>query len=106
MLTNIHRWLLTASLLLPLLAGCVMQPNALPRPEELTVEEASKIEADAAAWGLTAEQLLLLSELKNSGPAPELTNEVWLNTDAFGGGPLQLADLRGNVTIVEFWTYG
>ena len=33
--------------------------------------------------------------------APELHNEVWLNSD-----PLKLADLRGQVTIVEFWTFG
>ena len=39
--------------------------------------------------------------LPNQGPAPELTNEVWINSE-----PLRLADLRGNVVIVEFWTYG
>ena len=36
------------------------------------------------------------------GPAPELTNEVWLNVDA----PLRLADLRGNVVAIEMWTFG
>ena len=36
------------------------------------------------------------------GLAPEIDTEVWLNTDA----PLRLAHLRGQVTIVEFWTYG
>ena len=36
------------------------------------------------------------------GPAPELTNEVWLNVDA----PLQLADLRGKVVALEMWTFG
>lgn len=34
-------------------------------------------------------------------PAPELTNEVWINSM-----PLRLADLRGKVVLVEFWTYG
>jgi thiol-disulfide isomerase/thioredoxin len=33
--------------------------------------------------------------------APELTNTVWLNTDA----PLRLADLRGNVVGLEMWTF-
>jgi len=34
-------------------------------------------------------------------PAPELTNEVWINSR-----PLRLADLRGKVILLEFWTHG
>jgi len=40
--------------------------------------------------------------LDNYGLAPELENEVWLNTDQ----PLRLADLRGKVVLVEMWTFG
>ncbi len=36
------------------------------------------------------------------GPAPELTNDTWLNVDA----PLRLADLRGKVVAIEMWTFG
>ncbi|HJS67577.1 MAG TPA: redoxin domain-containing protein [Nitrospiraceae bacterium] len=34
-------------------------------------------------------------------PAPDITNEVWLN-----GAPLRMADLKGKVVMVEFWTFG
>lgn len=34
-------------------------------------------------------------------PAPELSNQVWINSQ-----PLRLADLRGKVILLEFWTYG
>ena len=51
--------------------------------------------------GPTAEQLELLTKLRPQGEAPELFNEVWLNSE-----PLMLADLRGKVVLVEFWTYG
>jgi len=36
------------------------------------------------------------------GAAPELENQVWLNTDR----PLRLADLRGKVVLLEMWTFG
>jgi hypothetical protein len=38
----------------------------------------------------------------NLGAAPELTNEVWLNTDQ----PLHLEDLRGKVVLLDMWTFG
>ena len=59
-------------------------------------------ETDAAlTTDPTAEQLELLAKLQPRGEAPELFNEVWLNSN-----PLKLADLRGQVVLVEFWTYG
>lgn len=36
------------------------------------------------------------------GEAPEIDTEIWLNTDQ----PLRLEDLRGQVVLVDFWTYG
>ena len=40
--------------------------------------------------------------LQSLGPAPELENEVWINTDE----PLRLADLQGKVVLLEMWTFG
>lgn len=73
-----------------------VEPEA-PAAETASVADESVAPVDA----LTVEQMRTLAGLKNYGPAPELTNEIWLNSE-----PLQLADLRGNVVIVEFWTYG
>jgi len=43
------------------------------------------------------------SMLNNYGPAPELTNTIWLNT---AGQALRLADLRGKVVALDMWTFG
>jgi thiol-disulfide isomerase/thioredoxin len=34
-------------------------------------------------------------------PAPEITGQTWFNAD-----PLRIADLKGKVVLVEFWTFG
>ena len=34
-------------------------------------------------------------------PAPEITGDRWINSE-----PLSLASLRGQVVVVEFWTFG
>ena len=41
-------------------------------------------------------------ELPDLGPAPELKNDVWLNVDH----PLRIADLPGQVILIDMWTYG
>ncbi len=38
------------------------------------------------------------------GPAPELTNDTWLNVAQ--AAPLRLADLRGKVVAIDMWTFG
>src|SRR5689334_1841915 len=42
------------------------------------------------------------ASLPDLGPAPELTNDIWLNVDS----PLRLAALRGKVVALEMWTFG
>ena len=43
-----------------------------------------------------------MPDLPNLGPAPELMNEVWINSEA----PLRLAELRGKVVLLDMWTFG
>jgi len=50
----------------------------------------------------TPEPITSNASLPDLGPAPELTNEVWLNVDA----PLRLAELRGKVVAIDMWTFG
>lgn len=51
---------------------------------------------------LSETEMETMSKLPNLGSAAELTNEVWLNTDR----PLRLAELRGQVVLIEMWTFG
>jgi thiol-disulfide isomerase/thioredoxin len=41
-------------------------------------------------------------DLPDLGAAPEFQNDVWLNSD----GPVTLAEQRGKVVLLEFWTFG
>ena len=43
-----------------------------------------------------------VSDLPDLGPAPELTNDVWINSPQ----PLRMAGLRGKVVLLEMWTFG
>lgn len=122
-----HRGYLTLALGLLLAACGAPGPEA---PQAVTVDEpaAQAVPADDAAGpaaqaaidsppapvaaatptatprlddGRLARQASLLASLPSKGAAPELTNEVWLNSE-----PLRLADLQGKVVLVEFWTFG
>jgi hypothetical protein len=42
------------------------------------------------------------ASLDDLGPAPELNNEVWLNSEE----ALRLEDLHGKVVLIDMWTFG
>ncbi|MFN8467133.1 MAG: redoxin domain-containing protein [Caldilineaceae bacterium] len=89
-----------------LAAGCSAPARqALPASAPASVPDApillpTPTPASTGAAGVT-QPPSLLPELHNWGPAPELGNTEWLNSP-----PLRLADLRGQVALVEFWTFG
>ena len=89
----------------PMEASAVESANeavALPTVTPTTATAAAnELPQTAVISAVTAAQQAILDRLSQRTPAPELTNEVWINSE-----PLQLADLRGQVVIVEFWTYG
>ena len=79
-------------------------PLAVEAPEKVVPAVQPQTVADGAVAepaGPTDEQQWVLDGLPSLGPAPELRNEVWLNSE-----PLRLADLRGNVVLLDMWTFG
>ena len=79
-----HKRLTILTLSLLLLAGCTTVSAPPPR-------------ATQAGTPIPGSEVL-----RDLGPAPELTNEVWLNSE----GPLRLKDLRGKVVLLDMWTFG
>ena len=69
-------------LLALILFGCAPQGDTEPQAQEDLMRKAAS--------------------LPDLGPAPELTNDTWLNVDS----PLRLADLRGKVVLLDMWTFG
>ena len=57
--------------------------------------------ADAPESSAPEQENAVSKPLPEGPRAPELKNEVWLNS-----GPLTTADLRGNVVLIDFWTFG
>jgi hypothetical protein len=89
-----------------LLAACSGRPDQ-GVPETLgAINPTVKTETDATQTAAPISEPEVEAgphpDLPNLGPAPELTNEVWLNTDQ----PLPLAELKGNVVLLEMWTFG
>lgn len=56
--------------------------------------------ANPPASAVTTEESYV-SALPDYGPAPELNNTIWLNTDQ----PLPLKSLGGKVVLLEMWTF-
>lgn len=109
--TWVTRWLRWAPFI-AVLAGCAGERAVDPTP--MAVESATPASTAASTRAVTtllpAPTSTSTTEaapaahanLPDYGPAPEITNDTWLNTDS----PITLASLRGRVVLIEFWTYG
>lgn len=83
------------------------EPTSAKQPMPPTTEPAPTAPPpDTPTAQPTAEQPPTPEPIKadfpNLGVAPEIENEVWLNTDE----PVTLASQRGKVVLLEFWTFG
>jgi hypothetical protein len=85
------------------LAGCSRGLGVTGIEAELSAETNPKSNVEHAESVIPVEEKSIpTSSLPNLGPAPEVDNEIWLNIDQ----PLSLADLRGQVVLLEMWTFG
>jgi len=98
------RWILAGLVLF--LAGCVGLSGTQPGAGDAEPSEAPPTEAAEATSEprptLTQLPAEVKADLPDLGEAPELENEVWLNTDQ----PLRMVDLRGKVVLLDMWTFG
>ncbi len=102
------RWIV--GVLTVFLVSCVVasgKDNVNSNEDPLAVQPSQELQEPTKAPALAegdpdGETQPAQAVLEDYGPAPELTNEVWLNSDH----PLQLADLRGKVVLIDMWTFG
>jgi thiol-disulfide isomerase/thioredoxin len=91
------RWI-TLLLTTMCLGACVAPIDAVPTPLGSTPPRGDPV--DPTPTALTTSPGFH-ADLPDLGAAPELQNTVWLNTDR----PLRLADLRGQVVLLDMWTF-
>ena len=95
-----YLWIVILSLLITACATTQAQElgaseGIIEEPEIVVVQEQNPTDTPLPPPSPSA-------NLPDLGEAPELVNEVWLNTDQ----PLRLASLRGNVVLLDMWTFG
>jgi thiol-disulfide isomerase/thioredoxin len=84
---NQRQWLPWACLAVLVAAACGQAGSTAPKAGNSTPQP--------------QESAVVRANLRDYGAAPELQNTVWLNTAA----PLHLADLRGQVVLLDMWTF-
>lgn len=82
-----------------------MQSATDPAPtdgQDREVEAPAPQSATDPAPASDQDRSVVRSDLPDLGPAPEIANTVWINSDR----PLRLAELEGKVVLIDMWTFG
>ena len=89
-----------------LLAGCSMGEEKVSIETQRDLDSGESVGSEITQESKPTLQPVVETQssisFPNLGPAPEWTNDVWLNTDQ----PLRLVDLKGKVVLLEMWTFG
>ena len=85
-----------------LLAGCAAASPGQAGELELSSGTAPEQPAEVKVTPTVPEAPPVMADLEDFGPAPELKNDVFLNIDR----PVRLADFRGQVVLLDMWTFG
>ena len=73
-----------------------------PAPTEAAAIQAAPITSEQPETAVPTSTPAPKIKLPDLGAAPEITNQVWLNSD----GPLTLASVQGQkAVLLEFWTF-
>ncbi len=97
--------LVLMAFLVAVLSGCAvanlgMQEDPMQADNEEQSQPAPSTEPEPPEPDPTPQAVR--ADLQDLGEAPELNNEIWLNTES----PLRLAGLRGKVVLLDMWTFG
>ena len=88
-----------------LFAMVLMQSGCIPRTQAIAVTQITaaydKMESPTPKAD-TEMETGGEKYLRDYGPAPELTNIIWLNSEQ----PLRLKNLHGKVVLLDMWTFG
>lgn len=88
-------------LLIPILPA--MLAACLVPPMQPAIDPGAPTPKPAADAGTANGQVQpVRSDLPDLGPAPEIANTIWINSDR----PLRLAELEGKVVLIDMWTFG
>ena len=90
--------LVSGLLVMALLVACASPSNGETAAAEQSASEGNEMAGKDEA----AAPQVVRADLPDLGVAPEISNEVWINTAV----PLTLADQQGKVVLLEFWTFG
>jgi hypothetical protein len=71
--------------------------SACSNPQQLSTEQEPPTTQE-----IDEDPPFFLADLPDLGLAPELENEVWLNTNQ----ALSLSELEGKVILLDMWTFG